>query len=117
MSTQTLYLQVGDPALALPPVPVRVGRGGGRPQQLVGGDAAGVPVGPKDTVALDVQVHGVDAHAGVSLEGLLVAPVGHARVQAADLVVVGDVKDLPAAVQVCQRAKTMQHAVGPKRKQ
>lgn len=64
-----------------------------------------MPVGPKDSVGLNVQVHGVDAHAGVSLEGLLIAPVGHARVQAADLVVVGNIKDLPTAVQVCQGKK------------
>lgn len=57
-----------------------------------------MPVGPKDAVGLDVHVHGVDSHAGVALEGLLVAPVGHAGVQAADLVVVGDVENLPAAV-------------------
>ena len=57
-----------------------------------------MPVGPEDAVGLDVQVHGVDAHAGVALERLLVAPVGHTGVQAADLVVVGDVQDLPAAV-------------------
>lgn len=73
---------------------VAVGRGGGRGGQVVGGDASRVPVGPVDAVGLDVQVHGVDAHVGVPLEDLLVAPVGHGRVQAADLVVVCDVQDL-----------------------
>lgn len=94
------YLQVGDPALALPSVAVRVGRGRrlGRPLEFVGGNAAGVPVGPKDAVGLDVHVHRIYSNAGVALEGLLVAPVGHAGVQAADLVIVGDVENLPTAV-------------------
>lgn len=59
-----------------------------------------MPVGPKDAVGLDVHVHRVDSNAGVALEGLLVAPVGHAGVQAADLVIVGYVENLPAAVNV-----------------
>lgn len=97
---QQRHLQVGDPAGALTAVALGVGGRRRRPRELVGGDAAGVPVGPEDAVGLDVQVHGVDADAGVALEGLLVAPAGHPGVQAADLVVVGDVKNLPAAVQV-----------------
>lgn len=59
-----------------------------------------MPVGPKDAVGLDVQVHRINAHAGVTLEGLLIAPVGHARVQAADFVVIGYVENLSTAVQV-----------------
>ena len=90
-------------------MPVRVGGGaggaggGGASGQLVVGDAPRVPVGPEDAVGLDVQVHGVDAHVGVALERLLVAPVGHAGVQAADLVVVGDVQHLSAAVEAWER--------------
>lgn len=80
--------------------------GGGRRRrrlQLIGGNAASVPVGPKDAVALDVQVHRIDTHAGVALEGLLVAPVGHAGVQAADFVVISDVENLATAVQTWKR--------------
>lgn len=66
--------------------------------KLIGGDAAGVPVGPEDAVSLDVNVHRIDPHAGIALEGMLVAPVGHARVQAADFIVIGYVENLPAAV-------------------
>lgn len=81
---------------------MRVGRGRRqrRPLEFIGGDAAGVPIGPKDAVELDVQVHRINSNAGVALEGLLVAPVGHAGVQAADLVIVSDVEDLPTAVNV-----------------
>lgn len=57
-----------------------------------------MPIGPEDAVGLDVHVHGLDAHVGVALERLLVHPVGHARVQTADLVVVGNVEDLLLAV-------------------
>lgn len=106
------YLQVGDPALALPPAAVGIGGGGGgggRARELVGGDAARVPVGPEDAVGLDVQVHGVDTHAGVALEGLLVAPVGHPGVQAADLVVVSDVEDLATAVHVCREKSSQRY--------
>lgn len=103
-SAGSVYREVGDCSLALPRVPVRVGRGAGRRRrgsggQLEGGDAAGVPVGPEDAVGLDVQVHGVDAHVGVALESLLVHPVGHARVQTADLVIISDVEHLPVDIQ------------------
>ena len=74
-------------------VAVVVGRGGAG-GQVVGGDAARVPVGPVDFVGFDVHVHGVDAHVGVSLEDLLVPPAGHPGVQAADLVIVRDVQHL-----------------------
>lgn len=59
-----------------------------------------MPVGPKDAVGLHVHVHRIDSNAGVTLEGLLIAPVWHAGVQAADLIIVGYVEDLPAAVYV-----------------
>lgn len=58
-----------------------------------------MPVGPEDAVGLDVQVHGVDAHVGVTLEGLLVHPVRHAWVQTADLIIIGDVEHLPVSIQ------------------
>ena len=80
------HLQVGHPSIILPPVAVGVGGGawggggGGRARQLVGGDLPLVPVGPEDAVGLDVKVHGVDTHVGVTLESLLVAPVGQAGV-------------------------------------
>lgn len=61
-----------------------------------------MPVGPEDAVALDVQVHCINTHAGIALEGLLIAPVGHARVQAADFVVVSYVQNLSTAVHVCK---------------
>lgn len=57
-----------------------------------------MPVGPEDAVGFDVQVHRINANAGIALEGLLIAPVGHARVQAADFIVVGYVENLPTAV-------------------
>lgn len=57
-----------------------------------------MPVGPEDAVGLDMQVHGINAHAGVALKGLLVAPVAHAGVQAPDFVVVGYVENLSTAV-------------------
>lgn len=81
---------------------MRVGRGRrqGWPLEFIGGNAAGVPVGPKDAVGLDMHVHRINSNAGVALEGLLVPPVGHARVQAADLVIVSYVEDLPTAVNV-----------------
>lgn len=62
-----------------------------------------MPVGPEDAVGLDVQVHGVDAHVGVTLERLLVHPVGHTGVQAANLVVISDVEHLPVDIQTWQR--------------
>lgn len=57
-----------------------------------------MPVGPEDAIGLDVQIHGVDAHVGVALEGLLVKPVGHSG-ETADLVVVRDVEHLLVDVQ------------------
>lgn len=50
-----------------------------------------MPVGPEDPVGLDVQVHRINAHTGITLEGLLIAPVGHAGVKASDFIVVSDV--------------------------
>lgn len=91
------YLQVGDPALT---------RGGGRcgrSWKFIGGDAARVPVGPEDAVGFDMQVHRIDTHTGIALEGLLIMPVGHAGVQAADFIVVGDVENLSTAVHACKR--------------
>lgn len=41
-----------------------------------------------------MQVHGVDAHIGVALEGQLVAPVWHGGVQAADLIVVPKIEHM-----------------------
>lgn len=81
---------------------MRVGRGRrqGRSLEFIGGNATCVPVGPKDAVGLDVHVHRVNSNAGVALESLLVPPVGHARVQAADLVIVSYVENLPTAVNV-----------------
>lgn len=63
-----------------------------------------MPVGPEDAVSLDMHVHRIDAHAGITLEGLLVAPVRHAGVQAADFIVVCDVENLPNAVQAISLA-------------
>lgn len=57
-----------------------------------------MPVRPEDAVGLDVQVHCINTHAGIALEGLLIAPVGHARVKAADFIVVSYVENLSTAV-------------------
>lgn len=57
-----------------------------------------MPVGPKDAVGLDVQVHCINTHTGITLEGLLIAPVGHSGVQAADFIVIGYVENLSTAV-------------------
>lgn len=54
-----------------------------------------MPVGPVDAVCLDVDVHGVDAHVSIALENLLITPVRYGRVQAADLIVIGDIQKLP----------------------
>lgn len=97
----TPYLQVGDPGVTLTSVSVAVG-GRRRRRQIIGRDAARVPVCPVNAVCLDVQVHGVDAHVGVTLEVLLIAPVRHGRVQAADLVVVSYVEDLSRSWRRCQ---------------
>ena len=83
------HLQTADPGVSLAVVVGRGERG-----QVVGGDAARVPVGPVDAVGFHEHVHGVDADVGVALEGKLVAPDGHPRVQTADLVVVADVEHL-----------------------
>ena len=77
----------------MPSVTVVVRGGGGR-RQIIRRNPPCVPVGPVDAVGLDVQVHGVNAHVGVALEDLLVAPVRHRRVQAADLIVISDVEHL-----------------------
>lgn len=53
-----------------------------------------MPVGPVDVASLDVDIHGVDADALVTLEGLLVSRMRVAGEQAADLVVVSNVQDL-----------------------
>lgn len=53
-----------------------------------------MPVGPVDTAGLDVNIHGVYSDALVALEGLLVGRVGVPGEQAADLIVIGNVKDL-----------------------
>lgn len=59
-----------------------------------------MPVGPEDAVGLDVQVHCINTYAGIALEGLFIAPVRHARVQAAYFIVVGYVENLTTAVHV-----------------
>lgn len=59
-----------------------------------------MPVGPEDAVGLNMQVHCINAHTGIPLEGLLVAPVRHGRVQAADFIIVSDVENLSTAVHV-----------------
>lgn len=64
-----------------------------------------MPVGPEDAVGLDVQVHRIDTHTGVALEGLLIAPVRHARVQAADFIVISYVENLTTAVHVWKENK------------
>lgn len=87
------YLQVGDPGLGLASVTVAIRGGGGR-GQIIGGNAPRVPVCPVNAVRLDVQVHGVNAHIGVALEDLLITPVWHGRVQAADLIVVSNIQHL-----------------------
>lgn len=89
------------------PLVVVAGGGGGRPGKFVGGDLSSVPVCPEDTVGFDVKVHGVDANAGIALEGLLVAPVGHAGVQAADFIVVSNVEDLTTTVSVVSFASVI----------
>lgn len=57
-----------------------------------------MPVGPEDAVGLNVQVHRINANTGIALEELLIAPVGHAGVQAADFIVVSYVENLSNAV-------------------
>lgn len=77
----------------MPSVAIAVGGGvGGR--QIKGRNAPRVPVCPVNAIGLDMKVHGVNAHVSITLEDLLIAPVGYGRVQAADLIVVGDVQDL-----------------------
>lgn len=53
-----------------------------------------MPVGPVNAIRLHVQVHGINAHVGITLEDLLIVPVWHGRVQAADFIVISDVEDL-----------------------
>lgn len=64
-----------------------------------------MPVGPEDAVGFDMQVHRIDTHTGIALEGLLIMPVGHAGVQAADFIVVGDVENLSTAVHAVSLAR------------
>lgn len=87
-------LQVGHSVVALPAVAVGIWRDRSGVRALEHGDPARVPVCPVDGLAFDVQVHGVDANIGVTLEGLLKNPVSVFEVQAADFVVVGYVQDL-----------------------
>lgn len=87
------YLHVCDPRVTLASVAVAIGGGGGR-RQIIGRNAPRVPVCPVNAVCLHMQVHGINAHVGIALEDLLVAPVRHGRVQAADLTVVGNVEHL-----------------------
>ncbi len=77
------YIEVGDTALALPRVAVRVRRRTwwwGWRGQLEAGNARRVPIGPEKAVGLDVQVHGIDAHIGVTLECLLINPLAHIKI-------------------------------------
>ena len=53
-----------------------------------------MPVGPVDAASLDVDIHGIDADALVTLEGLLISRMGVAGEQAAYLIVVSDIQDL-----------------------
>lgn len=57
-----------------------------------------MPVRPEDLIGFDVQVHGINAHIGITLERLLIYPVGRAGVQATNLIVVSDVEHLSVAV-------------------
>lgn len=85
------HLEVGDPGIALASVPVAV-LGGGRGQQINARYTPCVPVGPVKAICLHMQVHGIDAHVGITLEDQLVAPVSHKGVQAADFIVIPEVK-------------------------
>lgn len=87
------YLHVRDPRVTLASVTVAVGGGGGR-RQIIGRNAPCVPVCPVNAACLDMQVHGINAHVGITLEDLLIAPVWHGRVQAADFTVVSNVEHL-----------------------
>lgn len=87
------YLHVCDPRVTLTLVTVAIGGGGGR-RQIIGRNAPCVPVCPVNAVRLDMQVHGVNAHVGITLEDLLIAPVWHGRVQTADLTIVSNVEHL-----------------------
>lgn len=87
------HIEVGDTSVNLSPVAIGSSGRRGRGQAAVG-DGARVPVGPIDTASLDVDVHGIDAHSLVTLEGLLVSRVRVTGEQAADLIVVSNVQDL-----------------------
>lgn len=87
------HIEVGDTSVNLSPVAIGSSGRRGRGQAAVG-DGARVPVGPIDTASLDVDVHGVDAHSLVTLEGLLVSRVRVTGEQAADLIVISNVQDL-----------------------
>lgn len=98
------YLHVRHSGVGLSTVAIVVGRERGR-GQIVGRNTPRVPVGPVDAICLDVDVHGVDAHVSVTLENLLVTPVGHGRVQAADFVVVSDVQKLSLSCSAIKKNK------------
>lgn len=66
------HIEVGDTSVDLPPVTVGSGGRCGR-WQAAEGDGARVPVGPVDTAGLNMDVHGIDADALVTLEGLLIS--------------------------------------------
>lgn len=55
-----------------------------------------MPVGPEDSPGFDVHVHGVDAHGGVSLEGLGPGPA--LGVEGSNLVIIRHVQDLTLTV-------------------
>lgn len=65
-----------------------------------------MPVGPEDAVGLHVQVHRIDTNTGVPLERLLITPVGHSRVQAADFIVISNVENLSAAVHAWEERRS-----------
>lgn len=65
------HIEVGDTPVNLSPMPIGSGRRRSR-WQAAEGDGARVPVGPVDAASLDVDIHGIDADALITLEGLLV---------------------------------------------
>lgn len=87
------HIEVGDAPVNLSPMAIGSGGRCSRGQAAVG-DGACVPVGPVDAASLDVDIHGIDADALVTLEGLLISRMGVAGEQAADLIVVSDIQDL-----------------------
>ena len=65
------HIEVGDAPVNLSPVAIGSGGWCSRGQAAVG-DGACVPVGPVDAASLDMDIHGIDADALVTLEGLLI---------------------------------------------